>query len=290
MYKQRDDSLNYQSPKTVSEAVASLANDKWTVLSGGTDFYPGLADQQPVGNILDVSQLQGLRDINKREDGSWSIGARVTWTDIIQANLPNAFDGLKAAAREVGSIQIQNRATVVGNICNASPAADGVPPLLTLDVVVEISSNAGQRSVPLQDFLLGNRETTLQSQELVTAITIPKSAAAGVSSFIKLGTRKYLVISISMVAARLVLDAQNTILDAAICVGSCSAVAMRLPTLEQNLIGQPLCQKTCDAIASTHLQGLSPIDDVRATRTYRQAASLELVKRSVASISQREKA
>ena len=93
-----------------------------------------------------------------------------------------------------------------------------------------------------------------------------------------------------MVAARLVLDAQNTILDAAICVGSCSAVAMRLPTLEQNLIGQPLCQKTCDAIASTHLQGLSPIDDVRATRTYRQAASLELVKRSVASISQREKA
>jgi len=282
--------LNYQSPKTVSEAVACLANDKWTVLSGGTDFYPRLAEQQPVGNILDVSQLLGLRDINKREDGSWSIGACVTWTDIIQANLPKAFDGLKAAAREVGSIQIQNRATVVGNICNASPAADGVPPLLTLDAVVEISSSTGQRSVPLQDFLLGNRETVLQKQELVTAITIPKSAVDGISSFIKLGTRKYLVISISMVAARLVLDTQNTILDAAVCVGSCSAVAMRLPTLEQYLAGQVLCQKTCDVITSTHLQDLSPIDDVRATRTYRQAASLELVKRSVVSIPLREKA
>ena len=282
--------MNYQSPKTVSEAVASLATEKWTVLSGGTDFYPGLADQQPAGNILDVSQLQGLRDIRNHDDGSWSIGACVTWTDIIQAHLPSAFDGLKAAAREVGSIQIQNRATVVGNICNASPAADGVPPLLTLDAVVEISSSTGQRSVPLQDFLLGNRKTALQNQELVTAITIPQSAADGASSFVKLGARKYLVISISMVAARLVLDTQNTIREAAISVGSCSAVALRLPVLEQQLTGQLLCKKTCAAITSMHLQDLSPIDDIRATRAYRQTASLELVKRAIARVSQTEKA
>ena len=168
--------------------------------------------------------------------------------------------------------------------------ADGVPPLLTLDAVVEISSNTGQRSVPLQEFLLGNRKTALQNQELVTAITIPKSAAEGASGFIKLGARKYLVISISMVAARLVLDAQNTIHDAAISIGSCSAVAMRLRKLEQDLVGQSLCKNTCDAITSAHLKDLSPIDDVRATGTYRQAASLELVRRTVANVSQREKA
>lgn len=276
--------MKYQNPKTLDEAVAFLAEDKYSMLAGGTDFYPALQDQPASGNILDVSQLESLRGIVAREDGSWAIGANVTWTDIIKAELPQAFDGLKLAGREVGSIQIQNRATLVGNICNASPAADGMPPLLTLDAIVEICSKAGQRSVPLADFVSGNRKTDLQDGELVTAIIIPKTAAVGLSSFIKLGARKYLVISISMVACRLLVDDQNKILSAAISVGSCSLVARRLSVLEAMLVGQVLSSDTCNTINAEHLQGLSPIDDVRATGAYRMAASLELVRRSVAHI------
>lgn len=279
--------MNYQSPKNLNEAVNMLATGKWKLLSGGTDYYPGLGDGLPEGNILDVSQVEELRKIQTREDGSFWIGACATWTDIVKANLPTAFDGLKLAAREVGSIQIQNRATVVGNICNASPAADGVPPLLSLNAVVEVASKLGARSIPLSDFILGNRKIDLQNSELVTGIVIPKSACNGLSSFIKLGARKYLVISISMVAARLNLDNQNVILDAAISVGSCSLVAKRLTVLEQTLVGQTLSAETCNVVTREHLEVLSPIDDVRASRTYRVVASLELVKRSISHIQAR---
>jgi len=273
--------LRYLNPKTIDDALASLSNQKCILLSGGTDFYPGLRDQPPSGNILDMSGLPGFREIKQLDDGSWSIGATATWTDIIRSHLPSAFDGLKLAAKEGGSVQIQNRATVVGNICNASPAADGVPPLLTLDAVIATASLSGKRRIPLSDFILGNRKTALKEDELGTAIVIPAPAAEGVADFIKLGARKYLVISISMVASRLTLDPQNTILNAAISVGSCSLVARRLTSLEEALVGQPLCAETGDLVNAKHLDVLSPIDDVRATAGYRLDASLELVRRSI---------
>lgn len=279
--------MNYQSPKNLDEAVEILATGEWKILSGGTDYYPGLGDQLPDGNILDVSQVDVLREIILREDGSWLIGACATWTDIIKANLPTAFDGLKLAAREVGSKQIQNRATVVGNICNASPAADGVPPLLSLNAVVEVSSNLGVRNVPLAQFIRGNRKIDLQDTELVTGIVIPKSAAKGMSSFLKLGARKYLVISISMVATRISLDHENKIQEAAISIGSCSLVAKRLTALEKILVGRTLSSETCDVVTLEHLEALSPIDDVRASGAYRVIASLELVKRSISLIQAR---
>ena len=276
--------MSFQQPKTLDAAVEILSEGKWHLLSGGTDFYPALGDSQPSGSIMDVSQIDGLRDIQRLGDGSWSIGACVTWTDIIKADLPAAFDGLKLAAREVGSIQIQNRATLVGNICNASPAADGMPPLRTLNAVIEISSKAGKRKLPIEEFVQGNRKTVLQDDEIVSAIIIPEAAARGASSFVKLGTRKYLVISISMVASRLELNEENKILDAAISVGSCSLVAKRLAVLEADLVGQILTDGTHNMVSTEHMQELSPIDDVRASGVYRMDASVELVRRAISNI------
>jgi len=271
----------YQSPKNLGEAIEILATGDWKMLSGGTDYYPGLGDEQPKGNILDVSNVTSLREIKFKADGSLSIGACVTWTDIINADLPPAFDGLKLAAREVGSIQIQNRATIVGNVCNASPAADGIPALLSLDAIIVSASIRGNRRVPLAEFVIGNRKTDLQDDELVSEIVIPKKSAQGISHFLKLGARKYLVISISMVATRFYLNEQNIIMDAAISVGSCSLVAKRLTLLEQELVGQTLTTDTCNTVTIDHLDELTPIDDVRATGAYRYAASLELIRRSI---------
>ncbi|MEP3630646.1 MAG: xanthine dehydrogenase family protein subunit M [Hyphomicrobiales bacterium] len=274
----------FECPKTLDAALDLLSSDKWSMLSGGTDFYPSLQDRQPEGNILDISKIAGLKKITKRPDGSWSIGALVTWTDVIKADLPPAFDGLKLAAREVGSVQIQNRATLAGNICNASPAADGMPPLLSLDALVEITSIDGNRRLPISAFVLGNRKIDLSDDEIVTAIIIPADAAKGASSFLKLGARKYLVISISMVAARIEVDDQNTILGAAISVGSCSLVAKRLTALEAALVGQPLDKITPEFILAEHMKDLAPIDDVRASGVYRMDASRELVGRVIADV------
>jgi len=279
--------MNYQRPNTLDEAVSLLSTGGWTMLSGGTDYYPGLGDQPPSGNILDVSQIDGLKDITVDKDGAWHIGAAVTWTDIIQADLPAAFDGLKLAALEVGSVQIQNRATLVGNICNASPAADGVPPLLTLDASVRLASASKQRTLALSEFILGNRQIALQDDELVTAIVIPKPSGDGISNFVKLGARKYLVISIAMVAMRLELDQHNTIQSAAISIGSCSLIAKRLHALEQALIGVTLDENTGDIITRAHISELSPIDDVRAPADYRLTASVELLKQALFQLHER---
>ncbi|MGB2163697.1 MAG: FAD binding domain-containing protein, partial [Candidatus Puniceispirillaceae bacterium] len=113
----------YVRAPDLDAAIAMLAAGPCRILAGGTDVFPSLQDRPLLGRVLDISGIADLRQIAQNDD-HWSIGAAVSWRDVIRAALPPAFDGLKAAAREVGSWQIQNRATLVGNICNASPAAD----------------------------------------------------------------------------------------------------------------------------------------------------------------------
>ena len=279
--------MMFAQPKTTEEAVAYLANGDWSIVSGGTDFYPALGEKSPSSNILDLSRLKTLRTIFEDET-HWHIGALATWTDVINTNLPDAFNALKLAAREVGSIQIQNRGTVAGNICNASPAADGMPALLCLDAIVRVSSQGNARDIALQDFVTGNRQTTLAAGEIVTELLLPKTSTEGDSYFLKLGARKYLVISIAMVAVRLQTDNNNLITNAALSVGSCSVVASRLPELEQYLIGKlltpDLAPELANSITQQHVSGLSPIDDVRATATYRHSAAAELIRRSIVTL------
>jgi CO/xanthine dehydrogenase FAD-binding subunit len=272
----------YAQPTSLEEAVTLLGDGGWTVLAGGTDVYPALGEDPFTTPILDVSRLAGLRGVTRREDGSIRIGALTTWTDLVRADLPPAFTALKQAAREVGSVQIQNRASLAGNLCNASPAADGVPPLLVLDASVELVSRAGARTMKLADFIQGNRKTARDSTELMTFIDVPASSLKGDSAFFKLGSRRYLVISIAMVAARLAADQAGRITAAAVAVGACSAVAQRLTALESALIGQTLDAAAGIADAS-HLEPLSPIGDVRAPASYRMDAALEGVRRALAS-------
>lgn len=271
----------YERPATLESALASLSGGGWSILAGGTDFYPALGDRHVAGPVLDITALDELRGIRATDDG-WHIGALTTWSDVVRADVPPAFDGLKLAAREVGSVQIQNRATVAGNLCNASPAADGVPPLLTLDAEIQLSAASGSRRVRLADFIDGYRSTVLAPGELVTAVIIPKAAGAGRSSFLKLGARKYLVISIAMVAARIELDASGMVERAAVAVGACSAVAQRLTALEADLAGHNPAKGFTGVVEARHLQGLSPIGDVRAPAEYRHDAAGELVGRVLA--------
>lgn len=275
----------YLKPKTLDEAVSLLAAGGSQILAGGTDFYPALGDKLPQGTIVDVSALREIRGISIGADHI-RIGGLTTWTEVIRTPLPHCFDALKAAAREVGSVQIQNRGTVAGNLCNASPAADGVPPLLALDAVVELVSAAGRRQMPLAEFIVGNRKTSLRPDEILAGILIPRTVENSTSAFLKLGARRYLVISISMVAALIQSDDTRRddvgrVDDARVAVGSCSARARRLGDLEKELVGLPCAPGIGDAVTKAHLSPLSPIDDVRATAEYRHDASLVLVRRAL---------
>ena len=225
----------FLQPKSVDAALEMMARPGARLLAGGTDFFPALGDNPVTHPTIDISRLQDLRGI-VQSGGYFRIGAAATWSEIVAQPLPHCFDALKQAAREIGSIQIQNRGTIAGNLCNASPAADSVPPLLALDAEIELVSAAGHRRLPLQDFILGNRHTALQSGELVAAVLVPEKFADHVSAFGKLGARRYLVISIAMIAVTLRLD-QGRVSSARIAIGSCSAVAQRLPAAESALIG-----------------------------------------------------
>ncbi|MER8781425.1 xanthine dehydrogenase family protein subunit M [Mesorhizobium sp. M0664] len=271
--------IRYAKPTTVDDALALLGEGQWRILAGGTDFYPAQGSKPFRDNVLDINGLVALRGIAEAEN-HWLVGARTTWTDLVRHPLPAAFDALKQAAREVGSVQIQNVASIAGNLCNASPAADGVPALLVLDAEVELRSAVATRHLPLAEFILGNRRTALQPGEMVTAIRIPKPATAGSSAFVKLGARRYLVISIAMAAARLAVE-DGMVRNAAVAVGSCSVVARRLAGVEAALRGRPVGQALATAIQSAPMDELSPIGDVRGSAEYRLDAAREIVARAV---------
>ncbi len=284
----------YLRPTALADALAALADpklihpsenaDRLTLLAGGTDFYPAQTaraawlEANP-RNVLDISGIAELKGIRQSETDI-ALGALTTWAEIRDAGLPRAFDGLKLAAREVGGQQIQNRGTIAGNLCNASPAADGVPPLLTLDASVEIASLRGRRSLPLAQFITGNRTTVLAPDELVTAIHVPKPDAGARSTFLKLGARTYLVISIVSVAAVVDVGNDGRIAGAAIAVGACSAMPQRLAQLERALAGIAVAD-AMRVVVAEHVAGLRPIDDVRGSADYRRHAALVVIRRAL---------
>lgn len=270
--------MQYLLPADLDSALVALADGKWTVLAGGTDFYPTRVGRPLAEPVIDISGLGGLRGIAVTEE-SYLIGALTRWADIRDADLPRCFDGLRSAAREVGAVQVQNAGTIAGNLCNASPAADGIPPLLTLNASVELSSQTGTRTVALPDFLTGYRETDLRPGELLTAVIVPRDAETSLSDFLKLGSRGYLVISIVMVASVIQTYDDGTIADARLAVGACSPVAQRLTELEGELRGRHITDQFDHLLTMDHLAVLSPIDDVRATAAYRLEAALALIRR-----------
>lgn len=267
----------FQQPKSVDAALEMMAQPDARLLAGGTDFFPALGDNPITTPTIDISRLQDLRGI-EQVGGCYRIGAAATWSEIVAHPLPRCFDALKQAAREIGSIQIQNRGTIAGNLCNASPAADSVPPLLALEAEVELVSAGGRRCLPLQDFILGNRRTALRPGELVAAVLVPEKFANHVSAFGKLGARRYLVISIAMIAVTLRLD-QGRISSVRIAIGSCSAVAQRLRAAEAALIGCREMSEIAAKLDAGVLAPIAPIDDVRATAAYRHDAALTLLRR-----------
>ena len=281
--------MNYFRPQKLSQALSWLAQNDAAIAAGCTDLFAATNSQylqkSESESLLDITAIDGLDTITATNEGI-RIGAAVKWSEITNAHLPPAFDSLKAAAREIGSVQIQNSGTIGGNLCNASPAADGVPPLLIVDAQVELASVSGTRTLPLQEFLQGPRRTALRRDEMLISILVPKTSTGGKSTFIKLGARKYLVISIAMVAARLS-TRNDRITNAAISIGSCSAVAIRLSGIEMALKDLSIKNLqdgvTLGQLVSAEIlaRDLLPIDDIRANASYRLTAAREIAIRAI---------
>lgn len=269
-------------PETLPEALDLLAESarEVTPVSGGTnlivDMRSGRRRPGTLMNIAGIKELGGIR----REDGHLVIGGGVTIADLLDEPLVAQHASiLKEAASVFGSPLVRNRATVGGNLADASPAADLAPPFLALDAEVELASAEGQRRVPLEEFMVGVRETLLQPQELLVAVRCPVPPPHSAGAFCKLGLRKADAISVVSVAVMLEGDGDGRFRQARIAMGAVAPRPIRAHAAEDLLRGRPFDPATIAEAARLASEPASPIDDIRGSAAYRRRMIGVLVRR-----------
>jgi len=270
--------MEYVRASTVDEAL-SAAKLGATFVAGGTNLVPDvLFGRKQTERVVDISRLSELQFIENK-DGRIRVGALTTVTDLLQSDLirRGAFPLYESALEFAGPL-VRNRATVAGNLLDASPAADLAPPLLAQDGEAELLSSAGRRTLPLQNFFLGYRNTGVRPGELVTAISIRPLGESDRATYCKLQLRRAMAISLLSVAVVLWMDGE-TCLDAGIGLGAVAAVPFRAEAAEAVLRGRVIGEVEIDAAADAARESASPIDDVRASANYRKKMCGVLVRR-----------
>ena len=278
--------MHYTAPQSVNEMFHALsqAGESAKIIAGGTD----LIVQMRAGTlrptlIVDLKHLP-LADI--REDStSVTVGARVTHTQLADSEvIRRHFPALAAACRLVGGPATRNRGTLGGNIMNASPAADALPPLAIYDAHMVIASRTENRSVSFQDFFVGYRRTAVPPHEFLQEVRLVKPSALSASEFIKQGLRRALHIATVNVAARVDVDTAGVVCAARIALGSVAPVIVRARAAEEFLLAKRLTPDTIDAAARRVIDAASPISDLRASGAYRKATLAVLARRALTSI------
>jgi CO/xanthine dehydrogenase FAD-binding subunit len=232
--------FEYKIPNTIEETIELLwqAEGKTKIIAGGTDLVIGLRNGgQSPQSIIDITRIEELRKIEEK-NGTVSIGAAVTHSEIANASLVKKYGSvLSEAASEIGSPQIRNIGTIGGNIINASPAADTIPPLMVLNAIGRVVSRGGEKEVPVSQLFKGPYETSLKPHELLTQITFQKLSSNMKSSFIRLARRDAMAIARMSVAIILRIE-KNRIKDVRIAVGSVTPTPQRMSEAEAFLKGK----------------------------------------------------
>ncbi len=266
-------------PLSLEDALKALANGDATPMAGGTNLLPDLrARFNTTGHVIDLSGIEELRGID-HANGRVVMGGGTTLTDILRdPAMRRAAPSLVAAAEVFAGRMVRNAATVGGNICYASPSADVVPPLLSLDAEVTLASHGGERSVPLDGFFLDYKKTVMRAGEVLTAVswTPPEPGAANL--FYKLGRRKGDAITVTGVAVTVVAEGGRCT-KARIALGSVAPTVFRAKDAEGILEGEELTADLIEAAARAAADACRPIDDLRASAEYRRHTAHVLTRR-----------
>ncbi len=274
----------YIRPNNLTELTSFLAKnkDRATIIAGGTNLIPQMRNGEKSSEVLiDLSDMKDLSYI-KEENGIISIGAATTIADIASSNTINTLCPILAsAAGQIGNPLTRNRATIGGNLVNASPAADTAPPLLALEALAHIAGpDSTHRDVPLELFFKSYRQTDLRKGEILTHITIPKPNASAKGSFTKIGLRNASAISISSIAV--ITQKKSNICDKIrIALGSVAPTPIRAYRVEELLKGKQVDQKLIDECAITLREEISPIGDIRGSAEYRRYVTTAIFKRTI---------
>lgn len=275
-------------PSKVEDVLKLLEEhgDDSKLIAGGTDIVIELRNEYINPKVMiDIAGIDELRYIEEK-DGYMHLGAGVTFTDIVCSEiLDKRLDGLKKSARLVGSPQIRNKGTIGGNICNGSPAADIVPPLLALDAVLTIKSNETTREVRLEDIFLGKEKVDLKSNELLVDIKFKKPREGQNLGFSKLGLRSALAISRICISVYLDLGEDDSIKDIKIASGALGVNGLREKAVEDSVRGKKLNQETMDIARDTLVKSVEERLKGRSSLEYKSSAVGSLLKEAVNSAS-----
>ncbi len=270
---------HYVKIKEVSELLAHIEEPGARILCGGTDLVvkmrSGTIDPQV---LLDISDTQALRGIRK-VDGRIEIRAATTVSEIIaDPAVLEKLPLLSTVLRTLGSTQIRNRATLGGNLVNASPAADSAIPLLLYGAEVIVTSAERERRIPVEEFLMAPGKTALANGEFVQGVSIPIPSVKFSPFFHKVGRRKAMIIAIASLGALMNVE-DDKIHDIRLAAGSVAPRPIRLHKLEDDLRGQEITPQLIEQAKEAATTAVSPIDDVRASAEYRREVIGELVAR-----------
>ena len=269
-------------PASVEDAVAALSDrPDLTLIAGCTDLLVmETIERDDLPAVMDLLAIEDLGGIEETEAGV-RIGTTTSFTEIRRSPLlQQHFPALVEAAASIGGWQIQNRATIGGNVVNASPAGDSLPVLLALGAEVEVASTAGTRRVPYKEFHTGYRQTALAERELLTAIHLPLPAAGSRQAFVKVGTRQAHAIS-KVVVGALARVEDGRFVEVRFAAGSVAPTPIRLRAAEDAVMGQPVGDDTAEAAGRAAADSVEPIDDVRSTARYRKVVLGRIIARVV---------
>ena len=261
------------TPRSLDEALDALASvENVRPLAGGTDLMVLLESGGLLPcTFLNIQDLPELKSPDK-------ITALTTYRDIRAGHWKARFPMLATAAREVGALSIQSRGTWIGNIANASPAADGVPALMAYDANLEIASKNGRRTVPLANFYRGYKQMDLRPDELITEVHLPEPPPGVVEYFRKVGARRFQAISKTLLAGRIRFESDSKVADIRLVFASVAPFTLRAFETEAVLRGRHLTPETLAEAVDAIQDEIHPIDDIRSTEAYRRRVTANLLR------------
>ncbi len=282
--------MNYVAPTSVEEAVELLSSAADSrVLAGATDWIPQLRAGRPEPELLvDLKRIPRLLEIGRDGDGTWTIGAAAPAAAVVaNEGLRAAFPGLTEASSLIGSDQIQNRASLGGNLCNASPAADTVPSMIVNEGRAVFTSSGGTRVVPVAEVVTGPGSTSLQPGEFLVELLFDSPPARTGDAYLRFIPRTEMDIAVVGAAARISVDENGVCTAATIALGAVAPTVVRVPAAEEALVGSPINDDTLASVESAASEACNPIDDKRGTIAFRRQVAGVLAKRAVLLAAQR---
>jgi CO/xanthine dehydrogenase FAD-binding subunit len=269
--------MRYEAPDSLEGAVALLAGAKGEarVLAGGTDLLVQMRT-----DILDLKKIGETRSITE-EKGGWRIGAAVTGAELKEhPRLKKVWPGVVEAANLIGSTQVQGRATMGGNLCNGSPAADSVPALIAAGAVATLAGPNGKRDLPVEDVMLGPRKLALQKGEIVASFLLPPRPPRSSDAYLRFIPRTEMDIAVVGAGVSLTVDGAGVVIAARVSLGAVAARVLLVPEAAQAIIGSRLDKPAQDRLEAAAQAACRPIDDKRGTVEFRIQVAGVLARRA----------